>query len=107
RLDLPVSSQHEDVRSSPTLLTVSRHGNPVCQYRALAMPNVTASAQVHARHEALGGANMRNQIADAVDETVAVAEPEIRSGDIRQCALAHLCIRLGPDRKPRVDSRGG
>jgi hypothetical protein len=37
------------------------------------MPNVTASAQVHARHEALGGANMRNQIADAVDETVAVA----------------------------------
>src|SRR5206468_6382364 len=62
RLDLAGGVEREHVGAGSALLAIGRERNPFRQHDSLAMPDRALALQAQARHEALGRAEMRNDL---------------------------------------------
>src|SRR5262245_33917367 len=76
--EFPVAADDKNIGATAAWLTVGSHGGPVGKHRTLAVTNRTVTMQLHAGHEALCGFDVRQQIRHAVEQTVSIAELEIR-----------------------------
>src|SRR5206468_10126331 len=85
------------------LLTVGRHRDPFRNHDALTVPDLAVALEAQPRHESLGGADVRDELAQTVDRAEAIAEPDGGFGDRPQQRLAPALVRHRPGAEPRID----
>src|SRR5947209_12565580 len=81
RLDLAGGVEREHIGASSALLAIGRDCNPFHQHDSLAVPDRTLALQAQAGHEALRGAEMRNDLAQPLDGAEPVPESDTRFHD--------------------------
>src|SRR5439155_27021035 len=103
RLDLAGGVEREHVGASGALLAIGTDCNPFRQYDSLAVPDRALALQAQAGHEALRGAEMRNDFAQPLDSAEAVPEADIGVDDRPEDRLAFRSVGDRPGPEPRID----